>query len=105
MYRAIFILILLIFVASYASAESGAGKGIVPYGEHCELCGEYAYCSRMPTHKEAVNALKSHYEKRRLRVIVLKQRERFLEAEIYNNGTMIDRILLDLRTGRIRSIY
>jgi len=66
------------------------------------LCGDYGYCARTPTHKEAVNALKSYYEKRGLRVLVLKQKDRFLEAEVYRNGNII---LLDLKTGRIRSIY
>jgi hypothetical protein len=99
------VVISIFLAASYVSAGGVGGSGIIFYGEHCELCGDYAYCTKTPTHDEAVSALKSHYDKRRLRVIVLRQKDRFLEAEIYNNGSRIDRILLDLRTGRIRSIY
>ena len=105
MHRLIIVLVVLMFVAPYVYAESDAGRGIVPYGEHCQLCGEYAYCTRTPSQKEAVNALSSYYEKRGHRVIILRQKERFLEAEIYRNGKLVDRVLLDLRTGRIRSTY
>jgi len=105
MYKVVLVLILFMFLASPLFAESDATRGITSYGEHCQLCGEYGYCKTQPAHKDVVNALSSHYEKRRLRVLVLKQKDRFLEAEIYKNGAVIDRILLDLRTGRIRSIY
>lgn len=97
--------ILFPFIALSAYAEGDIRKGPTFYGEHCDLCGEYGYCNRMPSHKEAVNALRSHYEKRGLRVLILRQKERFLEAEIYNGGTRVDRVLLDLKTGRIRSMY
>jgi hypothetical protein len=105
MRRVVSVLVFLIFVVSYAYAENNAGRGIISYGDNCQLCGEYAYCNRTPTHREAVNALSLYYEKRGHRVIVLRQKERFLEAEIYKNGHMVDRVLLDLRTGRIRSTY
>ena len=69
------------------------------------MCGEYGYCSRTPTHREAVNALTSYYVRRGFRVFVIRQKDRFLEAEIYRDRNRVDRILLDLRTGRIRSVY
>ena len=101
----IYTVILLLTLASNVYAGMHTEKGTTVYGEHCELCGEYGYCSRTPTHREAVDALRSYYEKRGMRVLVLKQKERFLEAEVYRDGTKVDSILLDLKTGRIRSIY
>lgn len=80
-------------------------KDTAPYGDNSPLCGEYGYCGKPPTQEEAANALKSYFEKRGLRVMVLKQKGRFFEVEVYRNGTLVDRVLLDLRTGRIRSIY
>jgi hypothetical protein len=93
------------FLSSHVRAESLHEKETVPYGDNCPLCGEYGYCSKPPTHEEAANALKSYFGKRGLNVMVLKQKDRFLEVEVYRNGTLVDRVLLDLRTGRIRSIY
>ena len=105
MKRWIYTLALSGILTSNAYAEINTQRGIAPYDDNCRLCGEYGYCSEQPTHKEAVNALRSYYEKRGLRVLVLKQKGRFLEAEVYNDGSIVDRVLLDLRTGRIRSIY
>jgi 2-phospho-L-lactate transferase/gluconeogenesis factor (CofD/UPF0052 family) len=92
-------------LSSNVYAESLREKETTPYGDNCPLCGEYGYCSNQPTHEEAANALKSYFGKRGLRVIVLKQKDRFLEVEVYRNGTPVDRVILDLRTGRIRSMY
>ncbi len=97
--------ILVIFLAPHVYAQADTKRGIQSYGDHCELCGEYGYCNRQASHKEAVIALRSYYEKRGLRVRVVKQKDRFLEAEVYNDGAKVDSILLDLKTGRIRSIY
>ncbi|HAM50024.1 MAG TPA: hypothetical protein DCP92_04780 [Nitrospiraceae bacterium] len=92
----------LIFSSVYAEIDA---KEISVYGDHCQLCGEYAYCRKQPTYGQAVSALRSYYEQRGLQVLVLKQKARFLEAEIYKGGCIVDRVLLDLKTGRIRSTY
>ncbi len=78
---------------------------VAPYGEECPLCGEYGYCSKPPTHDEVVAALEAHFGKQGLSVVILKPRDRFLEVGVYRNGKLVDRVLLDLKTGRIRSIY
>ena len=78
---------------------------VTPYGEKCQLCGEYGYCSKIPTYKEAINALQSYYGQKGMNVIVLRQRGRFMDVEVYRNKIMVDRIILDLRTGRLRSAY
>ncbi len=101
----VFAFILLAFLAPDAYADGDSVKGTTFYGEHCDLCGDYGYCNRRVTFEEAVHALRAHYSKRGLRVLILRQKERFLEAEIYNEGTRVDRVLLDLKTGRIRSMY
>lgn len=99
------ILVLVLFAASYVHAESDGRRGIVSYGEHCGICGQYGYCSREVSREEAVGALRRYYEKRGLAVLVIRERERFLEAVIHGNGMVVDRVLFDVRTGRIRSIY
>lgn len=85
--------------------EEEPEKGITPYGASCPLCGAYGYCSKQPTYKEAGNALKAYYEKKGLTVSVTKEEGRFVEADVSKGKEIVDRILLDCKTGKIRSIY
>ncbi len=93
------------FPGSDVQAEGPYKSETVPYGDNCPLCGEYGYCSKQPTQEEAANALRLYFGKRGLRVIVVRQKDRFLDVEVYRDGNLVDRVLLDLRTGRMRSIY
>lgn len=88
----------------YVYAQNNVEK-VTPYGEKCPVCGEYGYCIKPLTREEAMNSLKSHYGKKGFTVILLEPRHRFLEVGIYRNGTLVDRVLLDLKTGRMRSMY
>jgi hypothetical protein len=94
--------IFFIFTISVTAAYAG---NITPYGTSCPSCEEYGYCKKPLTYHEAVNALESYYEKRGFNVIVIKHDGRFIKADIYKNNDIKDRILLDSKTGRIRSIY
>lgn len=80
-------------------------KGITAYGVSCPICVPYGYCSKQPTYKEAGNALKSYYKKKGLTVSVTKEEGRLIEADVYKDREIVDRILLDCKTGKIRSIY
>jgi hypothetical protein len=95
----------IIVWAALAQTAFAAVETVTPYGDSCPLCGDYGYCNKQPTRKEAVVALKTYYRGKGLHVMTKKQEGRFLEAEIYKNNKMIDRVLLDLRTGLIRSIH
>ncbi len=99
-----FILVSFATVSNDAYAEDKPEK-ITPYGEDCPLCGEYGYCSKQPTREEAVEALKLYFGRKGLNIIILKPRDRFLEIGVYRNGNLVDRVLVDLRTGRMRSVY
>lgn len=100
------VFIFILFAPLFSGAYSiSSGDEITPYGAYCPLCGEYGYCTKQPTQKEITNALKSYYLKKGLRVVLIKQDGRFAEAEVYKNMELVDKILLDCRTGRIRSIY
>lgn len=87
---------------AYAGNMEGA---VTPYGVHCDVCGDYGYCEKAVTQEQAAGALQSYYQRRGFHVIVLRQNGRFLEAAVYKNGGIVDRILFDVRTGRLRSMY
>ncbi|MCL5022435.1 MAG: hypothetical protein M1497_03550 [Nitrospirae bacterium] len=99
------IIALGVVVASQVYAETISKPIITFYGEHCEICGTYGYCNHQVSYQQAVGALRSYYGKKGLRVLVIRPKERFMEADISRNGVVVDRVLLDLKTGRIRSIY
>jgi len=48
---------------------------------------------------------RKYYAKKGMKATVVKQDGRFIEANVIKNSKIIDRVLLDCRTGRIRSIY
>lgn len=80
-------------------------KGITPYGVSCPLCGEYGYCKKEVKHEEAVRALEKYYKERGMTVAVTKKEGRFIEAAIYKGKDIVDRVVLDCKTGKIRSIF
>ena len=101
--RAAYVLIPVFLSASIAYAGAPK-KAVTPYGDSCPLCGVYGYCSKQPSDEKAAAVLRAHYGKKGLGAAVTKRAGRFLEAEIYRGNKTVDRILLDLRTGKIRSI-
>ena len=58
------------------------------------------------TAEEALKALKKHFEKRDLVIGEITEKELYFEAEIKDRkNAIIDKVVVDKRTGRIRSIY
>jgi len=97
-----FILLALFVVVPMVYAEEDSST---PFGASCPLCDTYGYCQKPLTYTQAVHNLKAYYARKRLNVIIVKQFGRFLEADVYKEGKMVEKVILDRRTGRIRSIY
>ncbi len=58
------------------------------------------------TAEEARKALKKHFEKKDIVIGEIMEKELYFEAEIKDRkNTVIDKVIVDRRTGRIRSIY
>jgi len=69
---------------------------------------EEGYGAKKPvaTMKEAKAALEEYYKGKDVMVGTLKEKELYFEAELLDkNGKVVDRVIIDKRTGRIRSIY
>jgi hypothetical protein len=99
-----------IIVVFLAASLSGAfawynGKPVTPYGDFCPRCSEYGTCKSMMSHKDAKKAMLDYYHKKGLTVELEKKRGRFIRAKIKEKNNVIDVIIFDRRTGRIRSIY
>lgn len=82
-----------------------ARNGVTPYGDFCTKCSKYGMGKRRVEHREAVLAMKAYFMHKGFSVHGIKGRGRFLKAEIYKGDKLVDRVVFDRRTGRIRSIY
>ncbi len=98
-------LILLIFMLTPSLLYSGERH---PYGTYCPCKERGWYGERRPvlTEKEAVNLIKDFFRERKVIIGDIQKRRHFFRVEILNeNGGLIDIIIIDRRTGRMRSIY
>lgn len=58
------------------------------------------------TAEDARKAFKRYFEKKNVVIGEITEKELYFEAEIRDrNNTVIDKVIVDKRTGRIRSIY
>lgn len=66
----------------------------------------YGEKKEITTAEEALKALKKHFEKKDIVFGEIIEKELYFEAEIKDRKNMIiDKVIVDKRTGRIRSIY
>jgi hypothetical protein len=86
--------------------EAAAGDrryGYYPYGEFRRGYGERR---TVPNSREARRMLKDYYSGRDLRIGDVRERELFFETDIRDRrGVPVDKVIIDKRTGRIRSKY
>ena len=80
-------------------------KNVTPYGDFCKQISHYGMHKQMLSNKDAEQALKHYFGKKGLDFEILHKQGRFIKAFIKDNGKVVDTIIFDRRTGRIRSIY
>jgi hypothetical protein len=106
------IIFLLTFVVSHdatAQAMDRCWGGRFPHGNYCEGRGWGWYGERkeVRTQAEAKRVLLRYFSSNGdIRINNIKERKWFFEAEIRDKkNKLIDVVIIDKRTGRIRSIY
>ncbi len=105
-YRLVVLLIpvmLLLFPTSGFSDHER--KKVTPYGDFCPECTKYGTCKTPMSHDEARKAMIDYYHKKGLSVEVEHKRGRFIRAKIKEKAKVVDIIIFDRQTGRVRSIY
>ena len=87
------------------SVSANAGEDMVtPYGDDCSKCTTYGTC-KAPLHPiEAIAAIEQYYRDKGYKVGYVRHKGRFIEAEIYDKDKLVDKVLFDRKTGRIRSV-
>jgi hypothetical protein len=94
----------LIFVhASAASKAFGADESGL-YGGSRE--GGYGEKKEVLTPGDAEKILRQYFAKKNVMIGDIREKELYFEAEVRDkDNKVIDRVIVDKRTGRIRSIY
>jgi hypothetical protein len=59
----------------------------------------------MLTSQEVEKALRHYYGEKGLDFEIVKRRGRFVEVLIKDKNTVVDKVVFDRHTGRLRSIY
>jgi hypothetical protein len=78
---------------------------ITPYGDFCTKCSIYGIGRRPVKVREAVSAAEAYFKKKGLTVGKVRGRRRFIVMDVYRGDVLVDRVVFDRRTGRLRSIY
>lgn len=98
----------LFSVAPAPAADDCAGESF-PHGNYCEGQGRGWYGERkaVRTEPEARRILREYFSSvKGVRIKNMKERRWFFEAEIRDkDNRLIDVVIIDKRSGRIRSIY
>lgn len=92
---------LLILTPLYGWDRNGP---VTPYGDYCPRCSNYGVCRLMLSPAQARKALKDYYSKKGLGIKIDRVRGRFIKARILDGSKVVDIIIFDRKTGRIRSI-
>ena len=86
------------------SATAFAADEKSPYGS--SEGGKYGEKRAVSSTDEARKVLSEYFSKRNVKVGKIKERQLYFEAEITDkNNEVVDVVIIDKRTGRIRSIY
>ena len=101
MFKKIFITALLLLIAGTANAGNNR---VTPYGDYCKECTTYGTCKSIIPIKKAVTAIGLYYRDKGCQVGRVRHKGRFIEAEIYRDNRLVDKVLFDRKSGRLRSI-
>jgi len=82
-------------------------KTVTPYGDFCPNCSVYGvrYKHKQVRHDKAVEAIRAYFVKRGYQIGNVRGLGRFIRVDVYRDKKLVDRIVFDRKTGRIRSIY
>lgn len=105
-YLSIILLGLVLLLGPLSAAHSEhKRRHVTPYGDFCPQCTKYGTCKSSMTHDEAKKAMLDYYHKKGLLVEIENKKGRFIKAKVKDRDNVVDVIIFDRKTGRVRSTY
>ncbi|HBG93228.1 MAG: hypothetical protein A3J81_05405 [Nitrospirae bacterium RIFOXYB2_FULL_43_5] len=112
-------LFLITFLLTFLSVLTHANKALsqphqhewmekAPYGDYCPGYKRKWYGAKITvkTAEEAKKILQEYFSKDEVKIGLISERRWFFRAEILDkNDALVDVVIIDKRTGRMRSIY
>ena len=105
MKKILIISMLLVSVGISGGPGTGFCADRSPYGGYT---GSEGYGEKRPVYtvEDAYSRLKNYFGGKSVTIGEIKEKELFFEAEILDNqNRVVDKVIIDKRTGRIRSIF
>lgn len=94
----------VLFIAGWpAVSHAASGRPSVNYGAYC--MSSYGHAGDKTSVSKAIKALESYFEKKGLEARVISHTNRIIRADIFKGSLKVDGVVMDIRTGRLRSIY
>lgn len=95
--------VLCLAAFSPAADPGDRRSGNYPYGESRGGYGERKVVSSV---QEARRTIREYFTGRDVKISDIRERELFFEADVRDrHGALVDKVIVDKRTGRIRSTY
>ncbi len=89
----------------FAAINGYAAERSMPYGDYPRGESAYGVCTQNMEPRDAEVAIEKYFAIKGLRATNMRHKGRFIEADVYRDSQLYDKILFDRKTGRIRSIY
>lgn len=99
--KALILALLIVFAASYPAAAM-QNAPVFNYGASC--FNPYGAARKKMSFVKTTHAVEEFFKKKGLEVRFLGHNRRFIRAVIYKGDKQVDSIIVDIRTGRMRSI-
>lgn len=87
------------------SSEAQKRKQITPYGAFCSRTSHYGIHQAILDNKQVEKALKHYYNVKGLDIEIVDLNGRFIKALVKDKDAVVDKVIFDRRSGRIRSVY
>jgi len=88
----------------FSDSRAYADDGRYPYGGYGK--GRYGARRMVNTEDEAQVIMREYFPDNNLKIGKIKKKKMYFEADITDrHGKVVDRVIIDKRTGRIRSVY
>lgn len=92
------------FIDVYTIDAANSNKK-TPYGDYCKRTNNYGMHKSLLDVKQSVEALKHYYGEKGFTIDIISNDGRFMKVRVKDKNKVLDTIIFDRRSGRVRTIY